>query len=481
MLVRKPMKFLDRFSSERAWRASALFVIVISFLLAAPALLLPLGLPAEGDAIDYRIPLVRWILRHHALPVWRWSMVDDYPLLGELLMAPFYALHPGLARLVPLAGYAGLAAAGGALLAVWEEPGRWKCGTLILLGAAWVLGLRPATIQSNLLMVDNLAAAFLLGSLTCVLRGRAAMGGLLAAAAMGTRYTTWATAATLPFFLLAVVPKEKRVSAFVLFCVLASLGPLPFMLRNFFVNGGRPFFPIGDPVAMKSVGVDSYGRGKSLIAFLLLPWDLLYTNTFVNGFFDYTVGKLFYAQLLAVGALAGSRKLMRPRYSRALVFSLVFAFIHLLVWFESGQQMRFLLPTLVVASLWLLRRLMASRLPLMVTVITFLAAFSAISVQRDVWRLAICHQPTIFAAAVEKAKDCFARAQVGKDPVAFASRDGILGFFDMDFYFVPRHPYAIPDSESSKAMWVFSLQPRPGYEPWPRERPCLLRRIGPAP
>lgn len=57
-------------------------VVVFSVILAMPAFTIPLGLPPEGDAVDYRVPLIKWIIRHHSYPNWSWSLVDDYPSLG---------------------------------------------------------------------------------------------------------------------------------------------------------------------------------------------------------------------------------------------------------------------------------------------------------------------------------------------------------------------------------------------------------------
>lgn len=72
------------------------------------------------------------------------------------------------------------------------------------------------------------------------------------------------------------------------------------MVRNYLVNGGHLFFPVDVPHVMEKWGVLDYGRGRDLLSFLLLPFDLLYTNTYVKGIFDYTLGKLFYVQLAGV-------------------------------------------------------------------------------------------------------------------------------------------------------------------------------------
>jgi hypothetical protein len=462
-------------------RLSAWLAVLVTVVLALPAILVPLGLPPEGDAVDYRIPLIKWILRHGQLPNWPWTMVDDYPLLGELLMVPLYWVKPGLARLVPIAGYLGLGAVGGSLVAKWGDKSGIRISTLFLLGCAWTLALRPVAIQSNLLMMDDLAAAFLLGSFALVLRRKFAWAGALAACALSTRYTTWGTAAFLPFFCFWLSPKKLRMRNFLLFSLIASVGALPFMVRNFLVNSGNPFFPIGSRAAMASVAADNYGRGHDLLSFLLLPWDILYTNTFVEGFFDYTVGKLFYVQGLAVVLALAWRKIgpLKFRIPKGpLGASLLFSFIHLVIWFLTGQQMRFLVPSLVIWNLCFLYILLEARLIPLAAVITILGIFSAASVQKDSILLALGKQNSIFEPARAAAAACFDRVGVEQGPVGFVKRQGILGYFDFDFVFLPGHPYGFATDKLAPPSWIYSLQPRAGYEPWPRENPCILKRSG---
>jgi len=461
--------------AERVLRASAFFVIVAAIALALPSLMVSLGLPPEGDAVDYRIPLVRWILRHQALPNWSWSVVDDYPNLGELLMLPFYWLYPSLARLVPIAGYVGLGLSGGLILASWNSHLPLRQSTLVALGAAWALALRPVAIQSNLLMIDNLASAFLLGSLALLLRKSIKLSALLAAAAMATRYTTWVSAGFIAILCFWYSTPLERKKNFITFCLIASLGPLPFMIRNFLLNHAHPFFPLDSPSALAIVPYGNYGRGKGLLDFLLLPWDLLVTNTFVTGFFDYTVGKLFYLQLGAVVCF-GRRYWPAARSRKVFFYSLAFAGAHLVAWFFTSQQLRFLVPTLVIFGIWMLSMLLEARAFLLVAALSFMGFFSVLSVQKDSIRMAFFDYPVTFASSFQNARACFVRANIDSEPLGLVQRDGILGFFDMDFFFLLGHPYGIPSEEIISPRWIYSLEPRAGYEPWPKSDPCLLRK-----
>jgi hypothetical protein len=469
---------------DRLTNISAIVVIVAAVLLALPAFLIPLGLPIEGDAVDYRIPIVRWILRHQTFPNWSWTMVDDYPALGELAMVPLYAIHPSLARLVPLCGYLLLGCAGGAI-AVSLDRGRNSALMIFSAGMAWTLALRPIALQSNALMNDNLAAGFLLASLALALRARPALAGVLAACALATRYSVWGTMAFLPVVIWSSAAPGKRVRSVLFFAFLSAFGALPFMIRNFLVNHGRPFFPVDAPEVMRNWGVDQYGRGSDIQSFLLLPFDLLYTNTFVKGFFDYTLGKLIYVQLLAFLAAGGwylVRKRAQGKTAPGRNFGWLlagFVLVHTVVWFTSSQQLRFLVPALVVANMAMLVRVAVWGGPKALALPTLLGVLSITSVHGDSIRIITGKMESTFVVNAREATECFSRAGVGNDPVGYLNRDGMLGFFDKDFVYLPTHSYGLPGDQEKGIRWIYeSAEPRMDFEPWPPESPCIMRRLG---
>lgn len=445
-------------------------VILVSVILTLPSFLTPLGLPPEADAIDYRIPMIRWMLRHGSFPNWNWSMVDDYPMLGELLMLPLYAIHPALARAVPILGYIGLGLAGGLLLGRVTGSGLER-RTLFLIGMAFTLTLRPLAIQSNLLMLDNFASMGFLLSLYFAVEARPLSSGMFAAIGLATRYTIWPMAPLLPIILLWSLPKGRRVRDLVIFCVIAGIGCLPFMIRNWFVNG-NPIFPMGDEAAMASVGAIGYGRGKDLLSLVLLPWDLLYTNSLVEKIFDYTIGIIFYIQIAA--CLVAWRNWpiwhSQQKFERYLWISLFFT----LIWFLTAQQMRFLVPALVILTLGLVIPLLrASHYWLLCLLLV--STFTVLSVQKDSVLLAIGWRDSIFEDERRIAEECFKVAGVGEEPVGFSRRDAMLGYFDIDFVFLPEHPYGLESDAAKNVQWIYAKQPREGYEPWPKSKPCLLR------
>lgn len=473
-----PNKFIELFKTYTA-------PVVVAFAVAAtlPSLSIWLGLPPEGDAIDYRIPLVKWMAAHQSFPNWPWTFVEDYPALGEILMSFLYTISPNLMRLVPIGAYVGLAWAAARLVKHFDSaiPG--------MLAAAWILALRPLTIGSNLLLVDNLSSFFLLASLVFLLSRRPMTAGAFAAAALATRYTTWPTAPALLVvcWYLSDGKARDRIKELAKFAAVAALGPLPFVIRNVILNE-NPFFPLAGALFGQDIPLPyfGYGRGKDPISFLLLPYDFLYTNTFVKGFYDYTLGKLFYVQLVAVLA-AAAYTAVKPR-ARERVSLLtkevkaiwIFFAIHLVAWFLGAQQMRFFVPGLVILNLGMLAYIWRRLGSIPVVMLAALSAFSVASIQKDSILIAIGKRPAPWEAEhVIQAKNCLAQLPTGST-LGIIDRDGTLGFLDVNFYFYPPNGHAVPGTipPPDFIYYVYYDRPFPGYKPWPQENPCMLKKSG---
>ena len=469
-------------------KRTAMIVAFLSVLLAFPAFFVPLGLSPEGDAVDYRIPLVQWIVRHHAFPNWPWAFVDDYPSLGELLMAALYSIHPNLVRLVPVFSFVGLGVVGGLLArhlgkSVAEKKSSrfqddYQPDTLFWLGFVWTVSLRPLTLQANLLMVDNLASFFLLATVYLLLRRKIATAGYFAAGALATRYTTWATIAVLALAIPFLVRKKLRLRKFILFCFLAGFGAFPFMIRNFYLNG-HPLYPLNDPEISKAFM--AYGRGRDFLSFLIFPYDLLVTNTFIKGIYDYTVGKLFYIQLVLFGLALGKNWSMGKlgRLNNPPKGILVIALLHLLIWFFFGsQQLRFLVPSLVLVLIWLLVYLFQRENKLGVGLVTALAIFSAISIQKDSLQALFTGNLGTFEAdrlQVERCKPLVPKEWI----LAVTAREGGLGFWNRDFVYLPPHPYRPKDAVVPEADFLLGNKPQGIFqEPFPKENPCGFKVVG---
>jgi hypothetical protein len=473
--------FEDKIRNERYLIFVSIFCAIFAIGILVPSFSIPLGIFSEGDAVDYRMPLVKWIARHNAYPNWDWTMVDDYPLLGDLLMVLFYRIDPLLVRIVPVFGYVLIGVAGGAISTEVCKNSKFSNYAVFLVGFCWSLTFRPIAFQANAIMVDNLAAGFLMIGFYFSLSNRAYLAGAFAAAAMATRYTMWFPA----FLLIAVIFYEEnsfrsRLKQMIKFVLVASLGAIPFMIRNFYYNGGNPFYPIGNSKFMGLVGTEIYGRGAGFKELILFPWDFLYTNTFKKNLFDYTVGKLFYIQLAgAISLILLSQKWKGLYLRRITVICFGFSFLSFLAWFKTGQQLRFLVPSLLILQIYLLQPFLRFKNPIPVLVVTALGILSVLPVQGDVLLQAFGYIPGKFNSAYLQTKRCFETAGVrSSDSIGWAKRGDGAGFFDQDFSFFEGNPYFL-GSNAPKVTWIYGRAQKsaPGYAPWPKENPCILKLV----
>ncbi|RYZ78001.1 MAG: hypothetical protein EOP06_29865 [Proteobacteria bacterium] len=251
------------------------------------------------------------------------------------------------------------------------------------------------------------------------------------------------------------------------------------MVRNIIVNEGNPFFPIGNKAVLGSMGVGTYGRGSSFRDFVMLPWDLLVTNTFGKNLYDYTIGKLFYVQAaLALGTAAVYWRQLKGYIKKRNFFLLMaFAFAFGCIWFEGSQQLRFLVPSLVILEMLLLSLCLRAKNAAPLLMVTALSFFSALPVHGNTLMVALGLTPHRFVDSYQAAAICFARAGVPENAtLGIPWRDGILGFFDFDFTFLPPNPYAV-HTELVMPPWIYGAAEYKGYEPWPAHNPCMLKKL----
>lgn len=475
---------------ERALLLAARLTVFFAALACVPALLVPIGLVAEGDALDYRVPMLKWILRHGSYPNWPSTYVDDFPLLGELLMLPFFAFKQEFARLVPIFAYFGIGAFT-ALIGTELLPEKTERRTLFWFLFASVLGLQPVLVPAAHVMVDNTAACFALGSLYFLLKRSYHTSALFLAAALATRYTIWGAA---PGALAALFFLEKqnpqRGKILLSYAALASIGAAPFLLRNFILHG-NPVYPLlnswfGLPTV---AAFDGWGRGRGPVALLLFPYDLLYTHSFVrelfdtksytNGFFVYRVGYLFYAQLALLSLVLLKQK--KFRFSDKTKAAVLFGLGHFLLWWFGSQQMRFLGCGMALLNVFLLCAIYARAPKAALVAFALLPIFSIACVQQEPWNIwrgkAEAFRDSGYA---QSAVRCLARAGLAPDSVVgFASRDALLGFFDFDYVYLSPNNLYIADGAESTPDFIYTgldFRAREGYLRWPPDKPCLLKR-----
>ena len=461
-----------------------LAVIFFGILATLPSFFIPLGLPPEGDAIAYHIPLIRWMAEHRTIPNWPWTYVDDYPMLGQILMTPFWMISPALARIVPLFATLFSAYFAAALTADLFLP---KNKFYFLCIWACLLGFRPLAIQTNLLMVDNIASCFTLGALFFIFQKKIKTSAAFLALAMATKYAVWQAAPIILFVLFLQLRKQKKpfIKQMLIFIGITSLGVLPFSIRNYLVNQGNPLFPQFSS-RFHNIFPFLYGRGHDLKSYFMLPYDILYTNTFVKGFFDYTVGKLFYLQLLLFAFYAAKRFLspqkifLREKVSYETFSFFAFLFLYGTAWFVLGaQQMRFLVPAALLLNAFMCAYIFKNA-PVYITILlTLTTILSLTSIQKDQFLIAVGKKQVQNFVAAEKAKACI--AQVPHEAF-IAYRDSfIIGYVDHTNYLY-LDVYSLPTELPHHQIYDYiysseSITPTPGFKPWPSDAPCLLKKI----
>ncbi len=468
--------------------------ILYAFMALLPSFWVPIGLPHEGDSLNYRIPILKWMLRHHSYPNWEFTYIDDYPMLGELLLLPFFAVSETFARLVPMLFYflTALFATKIALQFVKTEAHQHSFALVVFFS---VLGLHPLLLQSNILMVDGMATAMTLASLHFCLRGKPLHSGIFLGIAMASRYSIWGV---LIGALLAngLQRKNKRDLFLFLFPILILLSP--FIARNWIYNG-NPIYPIFSEFinGQQTFSFDQWGRGKGLIALLLFPYDLFVTNSFHSSIFDtrfpffdyyiFTVGwGLQITLATALIVLLWQWKKIQPK---ALINSpsakiIAFYFLsHFIYWWVGSQQLRFFVFELTLILVLLLAFLYNYGPKILLLPLVIISFYSITNVHRESWNIAtgksVAYQDLPF---VKNHRDCLGRLDIGNNAIIGHNKaDTFLGFGNYDFVFLPPHPYAVTSSNTTSPDYLFDGTDKkeiPGYQRWPYQKPCVWKKIG---
>ena len=306
-----------------------LFALLVVFL---PGLIEALAPPTDTDELYYHLGLPQKMLDAGGLVGGVLDPSGNRPLLVHLPMTAMLAIGGESApRLFHLAITLAVVAATASLGRRHIGPGAGETAALLLV-ASWSF-----TRGGGVLGTDMPAALAVLAALDAGLRGHRAGLVIASATALGAKYT--AGGAVAGVFLAASLPVRTRVLAGLASLALVS----PWWVRNA-LTGVHPLFPFaGWSNLFPFQYLEKYGAGRSLTAFLLLPW-----NVFMSAETDSFrfLGRLNPALLaLAPPALwAGIR--------RGPARQLLLASAALLLFWASGPHLlRFLLPGLPVLAL----------------------------------------------------------------------------------------------------------------------------------
>jgi hypothetical protein len=139
---------------------------------------------------------------------------------------------------------------------------------------------------------------------------------------------------------------------------------------------------------------------------------------------------------------------------------------------------------MVLANVFLLYFLFRRLPPFLLTPFALLPILSIAQVQQEPWKIAFKTEESFRESGyVLSARRCFARSGVTQNSVVgFHDRNALVGYFDFDFVFLPpsnlafANPNVPPPPAPDFIYSGLNFHDMPGYERWPREAPCLLKR-----
>jgi len=340
------------------WLRRTLLVLVL--LYAAANLVRALYPPTGFDALNYHLPAVERYLEHHALTFPTDLRFAAGPALVPVLFVFASALGGDVAIQLTSFGMGLLTAAAVHALAARGFGANVAALATALFYTTPIVGWLSAEAY-----VDLGLALFLAVALHGVLArqdgggvGWAWMAGLLAGAALGTRYLAVAPVVLMAMDLLSapvdadVQGRGQRLRSCGLFLAGALLLAMPWYVRNV-AERGDPIYPMAGGLVGESAWtaeersdhaeyLRQIGPGRGPMDLLLVPFRL----TFQPGAFGAsgTTG-IGYAYLFLVPLLLLVRG--RGRVVRLLAGYLI---VGGLIWFYTSQQTRFLLPWLLAAA-----------------------------------------------------------------------------------------------------------------------------------
>ncbi|HET9343702.1 MAG TPA: hypothetical protein VFO25_12385 [Candidatus Eremiobacteraceae bacterium] len=323
---------------------AAVVVTVCAWLTGAVAAALP---ATWWDPLAYHLPILARAVQAHTIAVDPSMLQTSFVLLGEAAALPafivggtagaaFATLGSGIVLVLLCARWAQRVAAGSGPIAM----------ALVSCCALWIW-LAPS------FYVDIPFAMFAIGALLVasepsdVRSGVAVAAGALAGAAAATKYTGLVI---IVIALIALVVLRGRVKA----SDVARFGAAAIVLAGAWflrtaLATGDPVFPFLSASAPGSVGLFAQryvsmtrswcGGGASASDAVMLPWRLLVSPKTFCGDPGYAldIGSIF-----VLASLAAFRR-------TAVVLALSFGLT--IVWFESSQQLRFLVPAVCLFAI----------------------------------------------------------------------------------------------------------------------------------
>jgi len=345
-------------SGRSVWDLPA--AVVLGILLLA-GFLLVLTPETGRDALIYHLAVPKLYLLHHGFYFIPGNVFAGYPLLGEMhYLLALFLQNDILAKAMNYAVLCGILFGMGLFARfLLREHVFPALSMLIFLSIPSVFAVSHAAYNDLFVTFFTLAALY--SFLRWSEQGMTAwliLCGVFSGSAAACKYTALLLTPLGCLGILWFASRRKMealqaLRLLALYAAAALIAGSPFYLKNWLMSG-NPFYPFfygifggrgwdGDQARLYGLFIQNLGMGRSLLDYLLLPWNLSLRAKMDSPQFDGILGPIF---LLTLPFLAGLRHWETP-----VRLLLIYVLLTFLFWASSAQQIRYLIPLFAVLAI----------------------------------------------------------------------------------------------------------------------------------
>jgi len=348
--------------------ATAFFLGLVYLSVGLYASLLPPHLLQESDALTYHITLPRQHLLIHSFTHLTWSVPDLFLLPIDYALSPFELATTWPNKLIQFVFFAGCLGVVFHLVYILSGQVLHRAA----MGVVAVMACHAVAIQVGLAMLDLVMLYCFLAFIDSFLAKRWGLAAIefafffwsksfippqmMVIGAILGMVLYWALKTGFSWQELPIPDSRARKILLAFFTVTSLAIALPHLIKAFYYTG-TPLYPLGTgfyaplmkytpdhwQVLLQRAAdcmseKDSYGHGRSLLAFIKHFWLIAVPERGVNNAFDYPVGLVYLLVLVPWGGLV----IKSLKYRKLPILSLIIV-IWWLTWWFGSQQSRFLL------------------------------------------------------------------------------------------------------------------------------------------
>ncbi|MHB8907354.1 MAG: ArnT family glycosyltransferase [Syntrophales bacterium] len=334
--------------------------ILLGILLLA-GLMLTLTPEIGKDALIYHLAVPKHYLLHHGFYFIPGNVFAGYPLLGEMhYLLALFVQNDILAKAMNYVLLCGILLGMGLFARFLLREHLFPALSMLIF-----LSIPSVFTASHMAYNDLFVAFFTLASVYSFVRwseqGMTAwliLCGVFSGSAAACKYTALLLT---PLGALGILWCASRAKAearqtlrlLALYVAAAVISGSPFYLKNWF-STGNPFYPFfygifggrgwdGDQARLYDLFIQNLGMGRSILDYLLLPWNISLRAKVDSPQFDGILGPIF---LLTLPFLVGLR-----RWETPVRLLLIYVLATFCFWASSAQQIRYLIPLFPLLAL----------------------------------------------------------------------------------------------------------------------------------